>query len=206
MKILTAVLVILLPALSARSEEPQESPAGWSTNEVQRQTNSVRPVQKNRIVDEDEKRQKRHAREGRRLQFMERELRNIGITDEEKARVSELQQQHKQKMSANAERIAAAREALSRLMDEGASMEALEAAIDKIAAAQAEQLRILVYNRIEMERILGKEKYELFMNNARKQFQKHGRRGGAPLPPRPGIPPVPGRPAADPAPPATPAP
>ncbi len=41
-------------------------------------------------------------------------------------------------------------------------------------------------NRIEMERILGKEKYKKFMQNARKQFQKHGRHGGTGFPPMPG--------------------
>ena len=72
-------------------------------------------------------------------------------------------------------------------------MEMLEAAIQEVSVAQTEQLRILVANRIEMERILGKEKYAKFMQNARTQFQKHGRHGGPPLPPRPGLPPIPGQ-------------
>ena len=96
-------------------------------------------------------------------------------------------------MAANAQRIKTAREKLSKLQDEGATMEVLEAAIQDVSAAQTEQLRILVINRMEMERILGKEKLAQFMQNARKQFQKHGRRGGSSLPPQPGLPPVPGQ-------------
>ncbi len=136
---------------------------------------------------------KRAEHQQRRLQLMERELKRIGVTEEEKAQIIELQKMHKGKMEANAKHIARAREKLSKLQDEGAPMEMLEAAIQELSASQTVQLRILVVNRIEMERILGKEKYTLFMQNARTQFQKHGRRSGPPLPPRPGLPPIPGR-------------
>jgi hypothetical protein len=94
-------------------------------------------------------------------------------------------------MAVNSQRVSAARKELSNLQDEGAPMEVLETAILDVSAAQAEQLRIIVRNRMEMEHILGKEKQDQFMKNARIQFQKHGRRGGPPLPPRPGFPPTP---------------
>ncbi len=136
---------------------------------------------------------KRAGHQQRRLRLMQRELKKIGVTEEEKTQIIQLQKMHKEKMATNAQHIAATREKLSKLQDEGAPMEMLEAAIQEVSVAQTEQLRILVANRIEMERILGKEKYAKFMQNARTQFQKHGRHGGPPLPPRPGLPPIPGQ-------------
>lgn len=136
---------------------------------------------------------KRTEHQQRRLRLMERELKRIGVTEEEKAQIVELQKMHKEKMAANTKHTAMARERLSKLLDDGAPMEALEAAIQEVSAAQTEQLRILVRNRIEMERILGREKNAQFMQNARTQFQKHGRRSGPGLPPRPGLPPIPGQ-------------
>ena len=113
---------------------------------------------------------KRSEHQQRRLQLMERELKRIGVTKEEKAQIKVLQMAHKEKMAANTQRIAMTREKLSKLLDDGASMEMLEMAIQEVSDAQTEQLRILVSNRIEMERILGKEKYIQFMKNARTQF------------------------------------
>lgn len=126
-----------------------------------------------------------------RVLFMERELKKIGVTEEQKIRIVELQDTYRKRMKEVSQRIADSREKLSRLMDEGASMEVLEAVIQEISEGQAEQLRILVRNRLDMERILGKEKNDEFMRSARTQFKKQGRRGGAPLPPRPGLPPTP---------------
>ena len=68
----------------------------------------------------------------------------------------------------------------------------IDVAIQEIADAQTEQLKILVYNRREMENILGKEKYAQLMEIARTQFHKRGNSGGQGLPPRPGLPPIPG--------------
>ncbi|MEN7973667.1 MAG: hypothetical protein ABFR47_07510 [Verrucomicrobiota bacterium] len=158
-------------------------------------TNELGSLQKKKPRPENREQagEKHSDRQQRRLPFMERELRKIGITKEEKAQIIELQKKHKEKMASNAREIALARKNLSLLQDDGASMEELEAAIQEVSVAQTEQLRILVHNRIEMERILGKEKYALFMQNARKQFKKHGRRNTPPLPPRPGFPPIPGQ-------------
>ena len=41
-----------------------------------------------------------------------------------------------------------------------------------IADAQTEQLKILVYNRRDMEKIIGKEKHAQLMEIARAQFHK----------------------------------
>ncbi len=91
-----------------------------------------------------------------------------------------------EKMKANWERLKAARNDLSRLQDESAPMQEIDAAIQKVADAQAEQLRIFARNRREMELILGKDKNDIFMQNARKQFRRHGRRPGPGMPPMPG--------------------
>lgn len=136
--------------------------------------------------------QQRKEHQERRYRFMDKALSEIGVGEEDRVKIRKLQENHRQKMKANTERGIAARKKLSALQEKGATEEEIDNAIQEVADAMAEQLRILVRNRMEMEKILGKEKYALFMQNARKQFQKHGRRGGPDLPPRPGLPPIPG--------------
>jgi predicted transglutaminase-like cysteine proteinase len=188
-------LMITILTVSAFAQAPaQTNPVSRvsGTNAVPQQTNEFTSRRGKQAERGDRDRAaKKRANEQRRLKLMERELKKIGVTEQQKAQISALQESHKEKMAASAQQIASARRKLSRLLDEGASMETLEAAIQEISSAQAEQLRILVKNRLEMERILGKEKNARFMENAREQFKKHGRRGGPPLPPRPGIPPTP---------------
>ena len=70
-----------------------------------------------------------------RLRLMERELKRIGVTEEQKAQIIGLQNIHREKMEANARNIAAAREKLSILLDEGAPMDTLEAAIQESSRA-----------------------------------------------------------------------
>lgn len=127
----------------------------------------------------------------RRYQFMDKALSEIGVSDDDKIKIRALQETHRQKMRENGKRVTAAREKLSKFQDDGATEEEIETAIQDVSDASTEQLRILVRNRMEMEKILGKEKYALFMKNARKQFQKHGSRSGSGMPPRPGLPPLP---------------
>ena len=122
----------------------------------------------------------------RQVKLMEKALNELGITEEQRIKILELQQEHMEKMKANWQRLNEARNDLSRLQDESAPMEEIEAAIQRLADAQAEQLRIFAYNRREMESILGKEKNDLFMQNARQQFRRHGRRPGPDMPPIPG--------------------
>lgn len=127
----------------------------------------------------------------RKYQFMSKMLSNIGVSDDDKIKIRKLQEAHRQKMKANTKRSTSARKKLSRLQDQGANEKEIEAAIQDVVDAFAEQIRILVGNRREMEKILGKEKYALFMQDARAQFKKHGQRGGSGMPPRPGLPPLP---------------
>ncbi|MEE9368144.1 MAG: hypothetical protein V3V05_04675 [Pontiella sp.] len=123
----------------------------------------------------------------RRLQFMKKSLEKIGVTEEQQTQIFELQKTHQKKMKEVSKQAGKARENLSRLQNEGATEADLDEAIDAIAEAQSAQLKILVRNRIEMEKILGKEKNAEFMENARSKFRQHGRRGGSGMPPRPDI-------------------
>lgn len=198
MKKTNVFLVVSMLVLSVMAQDSNEVRAvsqSPGSDQVNQPTNQFRPWQKNKTYPDQKKQsEKKHAKDKqRRIQLMERELNRIGVTEEEKAQIIELQKTYKEKMLASAKRITMAREKLSKLQDEGAPMEVLEAAILDVSAAQTEQLRILVRNRIEMERILGREKHALFMQNARTQYRKHGHRGGPPLPPRPGMPPIPGQ-------------
>jgi hypothetical protein len=189
MKQITPLMISIL-TVSVFTQAPAETdrtPRVDGTNTVHQQTSDI----KSRRGEHSEqghrdREEKKRASDQRRIKLMERELKKIGVTEEQKAQITELQKAHKEKMAASSKQIAEARRELSRLLDEGASMETLDAAIQEISTAQSEQLRILVLNRLEMERILGKEKNARFMENARAQFKKHGRRGGPPLPPRPG--------------------
>ena len=122
----------------------------------------------------------------RHLKLMEKALDKIGVTEEQREKIFILQDAHMEKMKENWIRLNKARRALSDLQETEATLEKLEVAIQEVSDAQTEQLRILVTNRKEMESILGKEKYDLLMKMAHEFFQKHGRRPGGGLPPRPG--------------------
>jgi hypothetical protein len=121
----------------------------------------------------------------RRLQLMEKSLDKIGISEEQRTQIHELQKKHHEKMKEVSQKVAEMRAAVSKLEDAGASEAEVDAAIDALSIAQSEQLKVLVRNRREMEKILGKEKNALFMESARSQFRKHGRRGGSGMPPLP---------------------
>jgi hypothetical protein len=127
----------------------------------------------------------------RRLQLMEKSLKEIGVTPEQQQQIQDLQEKHRAQMKAIYLQTELAREKLSMLQDQGASQELLYAAIDEISDAQSDQLKILVRGRMEMESVLGKEKYTRFMETARNKFREHGRRGGPGMPPRPNEPPIP---------------
>jgi hypothetical protein len=191
MKEHTTTLMIFMLAVLVVVQAPAETNITWQAPDTHRatgQTNAFK-TRRGKTGDKEhrEKRSQEYSSGQRKLNLMERELKRIGVTEQQKVQIKALQKLHREKMSANAQQIAKARKNLSGLLDEGASMEVLEAAIQDVAEAQADQLRILVQNRLEMERILGKEKNDEFMQKARAQFEKHGRRGGPPLPPRPGL-------------------
>lgn len=122
----------------------------------------------------------------KRIQLMEKTLEEIGVSEEQRAQILAMQEAHKAQMRAASETVEAARKKLHELEKADASQEQIFAAIDAVSDAQAEQMKILTRNRMEMERLLGKEKFHQFMEAARKQYKKHGRRGGQGMPPLPG--------------------
>jgi len=132
-----------------------------------------------RTPEEKEKMQER------RLQMMEKTLKELGITEEQKLQISELQTQMKEQMRENYRNMQELKKSLKELEDSGAPETEIFAAIDAVAEAQAEQMKILARNRIQMERILGKEKFNQFMDKARNKWKEHGRRPGQNLPPTP---------------------
>lgn len=166
--IVVAVLALVLP-LMAQETDTGEKPAP-----------DAKPVEQKSAPDKGEKFR------ARQVKLMEKALEDIGVTEEQRTRIFSLQEEHMEKMKANWERMNAARKQLSRLQDESASMEEIDVVIQKVADAQAEQLRLIAHNRREMEIILGKEKSDRFMQNARKQYRRKGRHPSPPLPPRPG--------------------
>jgi Spy/CpxP family protein refolding chaperone len=127
----------------------------------------------------------------RRLQLMEDTLKNIGVTDEQKDQIFQLQQEQRENMKAAYKQIEENKRNLSALERSDASQAEIFAAIDAVSSAQADQMKILALNRMQMEQILGKEKFKLFMDSARNKWREHGRHGGSGVPPRPGVPPLP---------------
>ncbi len=136
--------------------------------------------------------QKRRPHEQRKYQFMNRALTKIGVSDEDKQKIRTLQSEHRRQIGVSKKRMEAAHSKLAWIQEIDATDVEIDIAIQEIAEAQTEQLKILVYNRREMEKILGKEKYAQLMEIARTQFHKRGQGGGRGLPPRPGLPPLPG--------------
>ncbi len=138
--------------------------------------------------------QRRRQHEQRKYQFMDRVLTKIRVSDEDRAKISKLQSEHRRKIKGSKKRMEMAHAKLAWIQETDATDAEIDVAIQEIADAQTEQLKILVYNRRQMEKILGKEKYAQLMEIARMQFHKRGYGGGHGLPPRPGLPPIPGEP------------
>ncbi|NLX25830.1 MAG: hypothetical protein GXY61_07710 [Lentisphaerae bacterium] len=129
----------------------------------------------------------------RNVRLFEWTLNKIGITEEQFGEVAKLQVSYMQKMNENATRLNIARNKFQKLLEEGATEGELEKGgelekvICEIAEAQAEQLRILAQNRRAVEKILGREKYDRFMEEAVTLFQQHNQ-GGMGMPFRPDMP------------------
>lgn len=134
--------------------------------------------QNRRDMSEEEKAE----RNERRLQLMEKTLEQIGITPEQRKQIIEMQVEHKKAMKRSYRAVNDERKKLSQLEESSASQEKIYAAIDAVSSAQAEQMKVLTRNRMEMERILGKEKFHEFMDVARKQYRKHGRQKKTEMP------------------------
>jgi hypothetical protein len=174
MKHQLTALIILLSAMGASAD----------------QTNTFRPHQDPNTNTNRTAGSGKYAQQ--RVQLMHKALKNLEITEEQQQQIVALQQKHAEKIRANAKRTDAAGKKLGELQNSGATRDEIARMIDEIGEAQKERLWILTENRMEMEQILGKEKYQAFMEQARAQYQAHGRRGGLGMPPRPDLPGVPG--------------
>ena len=135
--------------------------------------------------------QQRKQHQEQKYKFMDRILTRIGVSDEEKIKIRELQAEHRIKIETNKKRMEIAHVKLAWIQETDATDAEIDAAIQEVADAQTEQLKILVYNRRDMEKIIGKEKHAQLMEIARTQFHKRDRRSGSGLPPRPRLPPIP---------------
>lgn len=131
------------------------------------------------------------AMDERRLQILEKTLKEIGVTEDQKLRIIDLQKKLKEQMRSSFHSIEAKKKHLSELEKNGATEEEIGAAIDQVCDAQADQMKILARNRMQMEQILGKDRFKLFMDSARNKWREHGRHSGSGVPPKPGFPPIP---------------
>ncbi len=148
----------------------------------------AQPERQRRLPERDLTPEQREKMQQRRIQLLEKSLKKIGVTEEQRVQILALQKQMKESMKESSRKVDEARKNLSEIQDAGATMAEIDVAIDAVTQAQSEQLKIMVRNRMEMERILGKEKYRLFMDDARSQYRKHGQRGGRGIPERPKLP------------------
>lgn len=189
MKNLTMVLVLSALALPVIAQQTNEfNPRGMDVGERPINERGERSF-KDRFNELSP--EKKAELQVRRLELMEKTLEEIGITEEQRTKIAETQLRHKEGMKAAMQQLEAARKKLSELEKNGAAREEIFSAIDDVADAQSEQMKVLARNRMEMEAILGREKYKQFMDAARSQYRKHGRRGGSGMPPRPDLPPLP---------------
>ena len=183
--ILLLTTVLVLPVLSQETNEVKQRDE-TQTKERKSRGKEGRFENKNRPERSKWTEEQRKAHAERKYQFMDKTLTEIGVSDEDKVKIHTLQKEHREKMNVISDRSNAARKKLSDLQKSKATEAELHAAIDEVTAAQGEQLKLLVRNRIEMERILGEQKYTQLMDNARNQFRKKGNRGGPGFPPLPG--------------------
>lgn len=177
--ILTAVLMAF-PAFSGTNE--QKRTEGEPNMERHRDEDGPRDRGGRRREWTPEEKEKMQER---RLQMMEKTLKELGVTEEQKQQITELQTQMKEQMRENYLKMEERKKKLKDLENSGAPETEIFAAIDAVAENQAEQMKILARNRIQMERILGKEKFNQFMDKARNKWKEHGRRSGQNLPPTP---------------------
>lgn len=174
--VLAVLTALVMPLMAQETNTTPQKLTDTEINEPMPREQRVRPEP----TPEQKAKFKEH-----RLRLLEKALNEIGVTEEQREQIIALQDAHMETMKANWKRMNDARRKLSELQDRGASEKEIDEAIQEIADAQTEQLKTLVRNRMEMERILGKEKNEQLMEKARKQFREHGRRPGAGMPPRP---------------------
>lgn len=192
MKTTLLIAALVLPLCGVEAQTNLVPPQKQEPDGVERQKKDRDGYGKRKDRRREMTPEMREQMEERRLQLMQKTLNEIGVTDEQKAEITAIQAKMKADLKANDEVVDTARDHLSNLQREGATQEVLFVAIDELSAAQGEKLKILVRSQMDMKKVLGEEKYRLFMDSARSQWREHGRRGGgSSMPPRPGLPPIP---------------
>lgn len=185
MALSTLVISVMAQPTNNVTRHPEYKKGDWSGRRGERGERKF--TERYREMDPEKKAELKE----RQLQLMKKTLKEIGVSEEQGQQIAAMQQNHREAMKVVSMKVSEARKKLSELEKTGASEQVLYAAIDAVADAQAEQMKVLARNKIEMERILGPEKFRQFMEAARSQYRQHGRRGGHGMPPRPSLPPVP---------------
>tara|TARA_E500000075_G_C6716047_1_gene186842 strand:- start:60 stop:554 length:495 start_codon:yes stop_codon:yes gene_type:complete len=122
-----------------------------------------------------------------RVQFKQRMLDSLEISERQQEQVEQLQQSFSTEMSELMQASAKGRKELDQLLEKQAANEELEKTITELTQLKAKQLRLIIRNRKQMERILGKAKADEFMQIARKKFEeKRGRVRVGTRPEKPG--------------------
>lgn len=175
------ILITLLCACSTSllAQQTNATRGAFSNSERPRREREDFPRKGRNHEPSEEQKLEEHER---RIQLMDEALDKIGVSKAEREKIILLQKEHREIMKVQMDRLKKARKKLSALQDASASETELNAAIDEVSDAQTDQLKTLVRNRMQMEQILGKEKFKLFMEKARQQFKKHGRHGGPDMP------------------------
>jgi Spy/CpxP family protein refolding chaperone len=183
MKKQITILAVCALSLPVFAQQTNSSPLCTGTEQISQKKTGEN--ERKRREHKELSPEKKEEMQVRRLQLMEKTLQEIGVTDEQKTQIVALQKQLKDRMHESSTKVDEARNKLKDLEKSGAPETEIYIAIDEVSNAQAEQMKILARNRIQMERILGKEKFELFMDSARYQWKEHGRRNGSEMPPVP---------------------
>lgn len=182
--IILATALTVLPALSQTNEHKRAAGGPgrerYALEEGPQKGREGRKGEHRELTDEE-----MAQMQERRLAMMEKTLKEIGVSEEQKQQITAQQNRMKEEMRANYLLVEDNKKKLKILEQSGAPEADIFAAIDAVADAQAEQMKILARNRIQMERILGKEKFEQFMDQARSKWKEHGRRRTNNLPPAP---------------------
>jgi len=137
-----------------------------------------KPDSTNSPKTQTEKKQKRTPAKNkkmqkRRMKLMGEILTKIDVSQPDQEKIRALQKKYRERMFKNRTHMEKARKKLALLQKQNASDAEIELAIQNITKVFGNQLRLLVKNRREMEKILGQTKYRQFMRLARKQFKNH---------------------------------
>jgi superfamily II RNA helicase len=118
-----------------------------------------------------------------RVRFKQKMLDSLEISEHQREQVEQLQQSFSTEMSELMKASSVGRKELDQLLEKQVANEELEKNITELTQLKAKQLRLIIRNRKQMERILGKAKADEFMQIARKKYEEsRGRMRAGPRP------------------------